>query len=272
VPSATYCPRTVSAEAAAPLSAALPEEGDHNAAFAAIDARVRHLKLDVTEQLLQQGVSETDAAFQVTVGCCYEGADSIFQVPYSPSLRADFVQLHLQETSFTMRRNVVATAVRVKGAGQAFQMTPTDFADELARVEAAAPTSIALPEPISVSQSYFDFPDGGGGRRVPTPVYALASLPAGAHVPGCAIIVDATQTIVVEPSATALILAEHVVLKVRSAKPPAAAEDDQGELVVDPIQLAVFGHRFMSIAEQMGHVLQRTSISISIKVRVLGTM
>jgi 5-oxoprolinase (ATP-hydrolysing) len=36
----------------------------------------------------------------------------------------------------------------------------------------------------------------------------------------------------------------------------------------DPIMLAVFANRFMSIAEQMGHTLQRTSISVSIKERL----
>lgn len=36
---------------------------------------------------------------------------------------------------------------------------------------------------------------------------------------------------------------------------------------VDPIQLSIFSHRFMSIAEQMGSVLQRSAISTNIKVK-----
>ena len=35
---------------------------------------------------------------------------------------------------------------------------------------------------------------------------------------------------------------------------------------VDTIQLSIFSHRFMSIAEQMGRILQRTAISTNIKV------
>lgn len=38
--------------------------------------------------------------------------------------------------------------------------------------------------------------------------------------------------------------------------------------VVDTIQLSVFANRFMSIAEQMGRTLQRTSISTNIKERL----
>ena len=37
---------------------------------------------------------------------------------------------------------------------------------------------------------------------------------------------------------------------------------------LDPIQLSIFAHRFMSIAEQCGRMLQRTSISVNIKERL----
>ncbi|CAH2231731.1 jg14311 [Pararge aegeria aegeria] len=37
---------------------------------------------------------------------------------------------------------------------------------------------------------------------------------------------------------------------------------------LDSVQLSIFSHRFMSIAEQMGRVLQRTSISVNIKERL----
>ena len=39
---------------------------------------------------------------------------------------------------------------------------------------------------------------------------------------------------------------------------------------LDSIQLSIFSHRFMSTAEQMGRVLQRTSISTNIKVSILN--
>ena len=41
-----------------------------------------------------------------------------------------------------------------------------------------------------------------------------------------------------------------------------------GDGNINPIQLSIFSHRFMSIAEQMGNTLQRTSISTSIKERL----
>ena len=40
------------------------------------------------------------------------------------------------------------------------------------------------------------------------------------------------------------------------------------DLTLDTTQLSVFSHRFMSIAEQMGRILQRTSVSTNIKERL----
>ncbi len=37
---------------------------------------------------------------------------------------------------------------------------------------------------------------------------------------------------------------------------------------VDPVQLSIFGNLFMSIAEQMGRMLQKTAISTNIKERL----
>lgn len=102
-----------------------------------------------------------------------------------------------------------------------------------------------------------------GTGIVSTPVYLLSSLQTDTQLYGPAIIVDKTQTIVVSPSATARILASHIVLEVA-----AALNDRTITGVVDPVQLSVFGHRFMSIAEQMGRALQKTAVSLNIKERL----
>lgn len=78
--------------------------------------------------------------------------------------------------------------------------------------------------------------------------------------------IDQTQTIVVAPGAVAKILSSHVVVEMPSA--PVKGVDDETTQVVDPVKLSVFSHRFMSIAEQMGMTLQKTSISLNIKERL----
>lgn len=76
-------------------------------------------------------------------------------------------------------------------------------------------------------------------------------------------IIDKTQTIVVEPHASATILSRHVILNVQSVK-----NQIDNATVVDPIKLSIFGHRFMSVADQMSRMFQKTSVSTNIKERL----
>jgi 5-oxoprolinase (ATP-hydrolysing) len=108
------------------------------------------------------------------------------------------------------------------------------------------------------------FHDGG---EQSTPVYELDELRPGHEVPGPAILINAISTIVVEPRCTAVVTARgDVRIAVEAAAAPGAATG--GDEAPDPIQLAIFSHRFMSIAEQMGRALQRSSISVNIKERL----
>ncbi|KAH7115484.1 hypothetical protein B0J13DRAFT_572196 [Dactylonectria estremocensis] len=85
-------------------------------------------------------------------------------------------------------------------------------------------------------------------------------------VAGLALVIDDTQTILIEPSYRAYILSGHVLLE-REAKdnlPPDLIPKKPVSVLstfLDPIRLSVFTHWFMAIAEQMGNMLQRTSIS-----------
>lgn len=67
------------------------------------------------------------------------------------------------------------------------------------------------------------------------------------------------------PGAQAKILTSHVVIDLKQEK---SQDSEDGELIVDPIKLSIFGHRFMGIAEEMGRTLQKTSLSLNIKERL----
>uniref|UniRef100_A0A8C6VBX2 5-oxoprolinase, ATP-hydrolysing n=1 Tax=Naja naja TaxID=35670 RepID=A0A8C6VBX2_NAJNA len=110
---------------------------------------------------------------------------------------------------------------------------------------------------LQVTRCYFE-----GGYQ-DTPVYLLENLFHGHSIPGPSILVDKNSTILVEPGCTASVTAlGDVSITVGSgAVRPIGLE-------LDPIQLSIFSHRFMSIAEQMGRVLQRTAISTNIKERL----
>ncbi len=110
-------------------------------------------------------------------------------------------------------------------------------------------------EPIAEGWCYL------AGHWCEVPIYCLEQLAHRAQVAGPAIIIQDTATIVVEPNCCAKLNDQgDVVIDVETAVINMTTD-------LDPIQLALFSHRFMSIAEQMGYTLQRTAISTNIKER-----
>ena len=81
-------------------------------------------------------------------------------------------------------------------------------------------------------------------------------------------IAEATATLVIEPGFVVRRGPDDILVATdeRDAllERGLAAEDTQ----VDPVRLEIFHHRFMSIAEQMGAVLERTAMSTNIRDRL----
>ncbi len=96
-------------------------------------------------------------------------------------------------------------------------------------------------------------------------VFLRADLKPGHTVKGPALIIEPHQTIMVEPGWQAAVSArDEVVLTRAVALPRRAAIGTKA----DPVMLEVFNNLFMSIAEQMGVVLQNTAYSVNIKERL----
>ena len=107
------------------------------------------------------------------------------------------------------------------------------------------------------------------GGRQSTPVYSFRQLRAGQVIAGPAMIIQDVATVVVEPHCVAAITGTGDI----EIRVDALGDADRGHAryistALDPVFLSVFSHRFMSIAEQMGRTLQRTSISVNIKERL----
>ena len=104
-----------------------------------------------------------------------------------------------------------------------------------------------------------------GGTLVEAPVYHRENLPIDVEVPGPALVLDATGTLVVDAGFTA-VRDSHDYLLLEDKQ--AHAERETATTRVDPVLLEVFNHQFQSIAEQMGIVLQRTAMSTNIRDRL----
>jgi len=98
-----------------------------------------------------------------------------------------------------------------------------------------------------------------------TPVYCRENISLNESVSGPAIIVEPTSTIVIEPGWCGELQSNGNLLLKRTL--PLQRAFAAGTRA-DPVLLEIFNKLFMSIAEQMGFVLQNTAHSVNIKERL----
>lgn len=230
-----------------------------------VKSRLAALRDRVAQELRSQGADQQSLGFEESLVLRYFGTDTNITVskPDDGDYARAFEEIHLREFAFAMSRDIVIESVKVRGTGSAgAQFKEQPHCEELAAV--LENTNASAPEPGSRQKVYIN------GSWEDTGVYELGKISKNIVLAGPALIIDNTQTILVEPGFKAVILENHVVLEsVDDAQQGSwKAESQEAEEVENPIQLSVFAHRFMAIAEQMGNTLQRTSISTSIKERL----
>lgn len=178
----------------------------------------------------------------------YEGTDTslLIERPENDDYISVYETNYRREYGFLLsKRNVIIDEIRV----QLILNVPG-----LQRVPITE--SNKKPEPVVYKSVYFE------GGRVNTPVYLLNDLGVHDKIEGPAIIIDQTTSIVVEPACIAQLNRDgDIILTIGEVKVRKPTTE------LDTILLSVFSHRFMSIAEQMGYALERTSVSTNIKER-----
>lgn len=241
-----------------------PYSTDLNSSLDELNARLKDLEATAAEKLIADGATSQSLVFEYFLNLRYVGSDTTFMIPRPENgTWADaFTAEHKRQFSFIMAgRDILVENIRVRATAQSASVEPSFC---LEKQLAAYPAVTASKEKISDRVKVFF--EGGW---VDAPLYFLTSLGNGDLIQGPAIILDDTQTIVVSPESRAIIVERHVVLELDSkvsARPvdKVALKDKK----VDPVQLTIMAHRFMSIAEQMGHALQKTSVSVNIKERL----
>ncbi|KAJ0171556.1 hypothetical protein K1T71_013106 [Dendrolimus kikuchii] len=226
--------------------------------FEQLDRLLDVLGAVAKDKLRGQGIPDSKIVLEPYLHLRYFGTDCALMV--SPvggdsatacrhgDFYSAFVNRYKNEFGFTLsERDVIVDDVRVRGVG--LSDVPEEITPSSGKgVKHCAEKSVKV---------YFE-----GGYQ-DTAVYLLDKLLPEQIVPGPSIIMDSLSTILVEPDCRAEIT-KHGDIKIiiGSGQPKKVTKD------LDSIQLSIFSHRFMSIAEQMGRVLQRTSISVNIKERL----
>uniref|UniRef100_A0A0A1X761 5-oxoprolinase n=2 Tax=Zeugodacus cucurbitae TaxID=28588 RepID=A0A0A1X761_ZEUCU len=228
-----------------------------NAAF--FKSRLDALSAQCTSSLQSQGYSKIE--LEPFLHLRYDGTDCALMCSPAATARkedallasyGDFIDTFLQryrtEFGFVLQnRAIVVDDIRVRGLGK--NNTPPELE--------IASASVETPKPVGFTRIFFE----QGAHE--SPIYLTSSLLAGSKIIGPAILIDQLSTILVEPDCVAEVT-KHGDLVINVCSSNRTVVDCK----LDAIQLSIFSHRFMSIAEQMGRVLQRTSISTNIKERL----
>lgn len=226
-----------------------------------LQSRLDEISQEAISQLVSQGFEKDNIEVEKYLNLRYKGTETFIMVreplsekdkPFSES----FIEKHKTEFGFSLEREILVGDIRVRAVGKTpLESGTTPGADikkygsDFALVSASAATGS--------KKVYFE------GGWLDAKIYPIGNLKRGDQIKGPAMIIDKTQTIVVDTNAVATVLSNHIVLDLETRH-----KNTLDAKVIDPIQLSVFGHRFMSIAEQMGQTLQKTSISANIKERL----
>eukprot|EP01061_Rhynchopus_euleeides_P019473 TRINITY_DN31991_c0_g1_i1.p1 TRINITY_DN31991_c0_g1~~TRINITY_DN31991_c0_g1_i1.p1 ORF type:complete len:1259 (+),score=475.10 TRINITY_DN31991_c0_g1_i1:98-3874(+) len=227
----------------------LPAQQSYTDGCEDISRRVASLRQTVVDKLKAQGFVDSQIQTDDFLNLRYDRTGTSFMIrrPDAPqTFTQAFEENYHREYGFIFQdRGLILDDIRVRGTGKGIPLGKHKIQ-----------VSKGAPEALRVHRAYFE----GGWRD--TPVFRLEGLGAGDSIPGPAIVMQGGSTVIVEPECTALIT-EFGDIRITVG---VSAFKITRQL--DPISLSIFSHRFMSIAEQMGRALQRTSISTNIKERL----
>lgn len=204
------------------------------------------------KEMLAQGVApeqiQTDKRLQLR----YLGTDTALAVSVAdkPTMLHEFENKYRQQFGFIYADKPVVVeslVVEVIGITQSLE-------DEI--ISARTDTTLT---PVEIGKMFC------AGEWRPTPVYRREHLPVDCMIKAPAIIVESTGTTVLELGWQAELNAQRQLILTRYQPLP---QQFAVGTTVDPIMLEIFNQLFMSIAEQMGYVLQNTAYSVNIKERL----
>ncbi|MBF0561834.1 MAG: hydantoinase B/oxoprolinase family protein [Alphaproteobacteria bacterium] len=207
---------------------------------------------EARNELIRQGVAVTAISVTSRLHLRHEGSDTTIAVdfPAAPAaLRQQFEQRHQRLYGFGPNKSLMIDHAEVEACGGGEPTPPP-------------PEFPPRPHPLRPAARVAIWYDGAS---VQAPLFDRALLRPGDVVPGPALIAETYATTLVDPGWDAVMDVRGNLVLTRRAAP--VSQSACGTRA-DPILLEVFNNRFMSIAEQMGAVLQNTAHSVNIKERL----
>lgn len=218
---------------------------------------VDELKSDCDESLAKQvsQIIQKNTDYRIQLHVRYEGSDTSFPIEYAPleHIQSQFEKVHRMRFGFiSPDKELIVESIQVEAMSKARSVVTN-------RKRIEPPDSIQTVKPITERYCYMD------GEWHKTPFFEREALFSGYTIQGPSVILESTGTLSIEPGWQATLDETKNLLIERylPRKESVAIGTD-----VDPVMLEVFNNLFMSIAEQMGSVLENTAVSVNIKERL----
>jgi 5-oxoprolinase (ATP-hydrolysing) len=214
-----------------------------------LEESFKELEKQASSELQREGFSHDKIIIQRYLNLRFEGTVTSIMVeePEDGTYDRRFREIHHHEYGFDMKgRKIIIDDIRIRAQGKTEQIRQM----KIEKMESPA-------RPAQFTQTFFI------DKWHKTPVYLIHDLKAGHTIQGPALIIQDTATIVLEPYCMASIT-EYGDIDIKIQKHETTTLSTES----DPVQLSIFNNLFMSIAEQMGRTLQRTSLSTNIKERL----
>ena len=251
------------------------------------------------QEVLNQGVTSENMTFIRRAYLRYQGSDTSLPIPFqsSPSGLLKMVEMfkkrHEEYYGFTQDRSLILATLEV-------EVIEDNVSLRKLRKERTFSQSFTSKKRAEV-RGHEDHEDHKGhqdrdhedhegltidlapeeivkvcfsGKFQTTPIYHRKKLPLEWHTAGPVIIVEEVGTTVVNPSWQVKVDENKNLLLKKSVHSHPYGKKDRAAITcrkdlstADPVLLEIFNNLFMSIAEQMGVVLERTSLSVNIKER-----
>ncbi|MDE0943049.1 MAG: hydantoinase B/oxoprolinase family protein [Alphaproteobacteria bacterium] len=231
------------------------EEVLDDAAMPQLAAALDELAAEGLAELHGQEIEDDRITVLRKVHVRYQGTDTALVVDFADraTIVAAFEDAHRQQFGFmdeTKAHVVEAVSIEAVGAGEPAIDAPLELG-EGGRVDTIPPLANVQ---VYMAGAYHD-----------APVIDRNDLRPGDKVSGPAVLREDTATTVIEPGWQAeLTDVGHMILSRITPLPKRVAIGTN----VDPVMLEIFNNLFMSAAEQMGLVLQKTTNSVNIKERL----
>jgi 5-oxoprolinase (ATP-hydrolysing) len=217
-----------------------------------LDKQFDQLQQAGIDEISSQGEDRDNLDFRRLLHIRYQGSDTALVVKHSTldNVKREFERVHKMRFGFTSPdKNMLVESIEVEVVSAA---RPSTIVNRLGSEKLAE-------DAYSVMDCFMN------DEWQPTPFYRREALTVSKSIKGPAVILDPISTIVIEPGWQGTLTPDDNILLERYLE---RKDSVTIGTEVDPVMLEIFNNLFMSIAEQMGLVLENTAASVNIKERL----